>query len=85
MPHSRKSEEPELIVFKDEFGRDVEYHVDAIIEMDHKEYVLYSGGGDMLFSRIKHIGDDVELCDITEEEVNALAKAYQEGIAMENE
>lgn len=76
-------EGPEYIVFTDDDGNEQQFKVDAYIEMNNQDYVLYSSEGEMLMSRLEHNGEEATLCDVTEEEMNELVKAYQEGMKKE--
>lgn len=76
-------QEPEYIVFTDDEGKEQQFKVDAYIEMNNHDYVLYSSEGEMLMSRLEHHGEEATLCDVTEEEMEQLVKAYND--AMEEE
>ncbi|QTM98017.1 hypothetical protein ERJ70_00965 [Sediminibacillus dalangtanensis] len=73
----------ETISIEDEAGNQKDYEVDAVIEMDKKEYVLYSSGEELKMKRILHEDDDEFLLDVSEEEMAKLIDAYDEAIAEE--
>ncbi|WP_153464965.1 MULTISPECIES: hypothetical protein [Sediminibacillus] len=74
-------ENMETISIEDEAGNQKEYTVDAVIEMDKKEYVLYSSENELKMKRILHENDDEFLLDVSEEEMAKLMDAYDEAIA----
>ncbi|WP_053217502.1 hypothetical protein [Virgibacillus senegalensis] len=73
----------ETISIEDEAGNQQDYEVDAVIEMDNKEYILYSSGNELKMKRILHEDDDEFLLDVSEEEMAKLISAYDEAIAEE--
>ncbi len=74
-------ENMETISIEDAAGNQKEYTVDAVIEMDKKEYVLYSSENELKMKRILHENDDEFLLDVSEEEMAKLMDAYDEAIA----
>jgi uncharacterized protein YrzB (UPF0473 family) len=70
----------ETILIEDEEGNEQEYDVDAVIEMDQIEYVLYSQNGDIQMKRIEREDDEEVLLNVTEEEMEKLFAAYQQAL-----
>ncbi len=81
MQLKQPEENMETISIEDEAGNQKEYTVDAVIEMDKKEYVLYSSENELKMKRILHENDDEFLLDVSEEEMAKLMDAYDEAIA----
>ncbi|WP_077624087.1 DUF1292 domain-containing protein [Sediminibacillus massiliensis] len=81
-PETNNSEKDyENLIIEDEAGNEELYDVDAVIEMDNKEYVLYSSGENMKMKRILHEDDEEFLLDVSEEEMDKLMNAYEEALA----
>ncbi|KGP72801.1 DUF1292 domain-containing protein [Pontibacillus yanchengensis] len=74
------SETPEYIVFKDEQGEEQQYKVDALIEMNGHQYVLYTHDRETKMNRIEHENDKATLCTVSDEEAEALMDAYRKGL-----
>lgn len=74
----------ETIIIEDEEGKEITYTVDAIIEMNQKEYVLYSHKDELLISQITKDGDEEFLDDITDEEMQELLNAYEQALLEED-
>ncbi|SDK28925.1 DUF1292 domain-containing protein [Sediminibacillus albus] len=80
---NQPKENLQTIFVQDENGSETEYEVDAVIEMENKEYVLYSSGHKLKMKRILHEDGDEFLLDVSEEEMSKLISAYQEAISEE--
>ncbi|MBM7571170.1 DUF1292 domain-containing protein [Aquibacillus albus] len=81
MEHNNAYDIEDTIIFEEEDGTETEYNVDAIIEMNQKEYVLYSNDDEMLISEVVSENDETFLQEISENEVEQLIEAYEKAIS----
>ncbi|WP_138418840.1 DUF1292 domain-containing protein [Aquibacillus sediminis] len=76
-------EELETLTIEDEQGNETTYQVDAVIEMNNKQYILYSHDQHMIINEIVEEDGEERLEDITEQEMQQIYDAYQQAIEEE--
>ncbi|MDL4841133.1 DUF1292 domain-containing protein [Aquibacillus rhizosphaerae] len=67
----------DTIIFEDDQGNETTFMVDAVIEMNKAEFVLYSDGDELLVSKIIRQGDEETLEDVSDEEMQDIIQEYE--------
>lgn len=85
MEENTPLQDQESIIIEDEQGNERVYTVDAIIEMNNKNYILYSHEDHVVINQIIYENDQEYLEDITDEEMEHIYEAYQQALEEEEQ
>ncbi|WP_226035573.1 hypothetical protein [Aquibacillus saliphilus] len=80
MEESQIIEADDSILIEDQDGNETTYHVDAVIEMDSKNYVLYSEGDILSIKEIVYENKEQLLVDVPTEQMEELMSAYDKAL-----
>ncbi|MDC3417096.1 DUF1292 domain-containing protein [Aquibacillus salsiterrae] len=84
MEDFKANEMDETVVIENEDGTETTYNVDAVIEMNHQEYIIYSNNDEMMISRIVRNGEEEEWEEVTDEEMGQIIDAYEQALKDED-
>ncbi|MRH43740.1 hypothetical protein GH741_13765 [Aquibacillus halophilus] len=84
MENNQIIEADDSIVIEDQEGNETTHTVDAVIEMNGKNYVLYSAGDILSIKEIVYENEEQLLTDVPEEQVEELFNAYEKALEEES-